>query len=73
MYAKILQKLLQEFFLTKGRGPMNALEWSKLRKQAMELAAESGNDPITGTKIQSTPKSLMDTKDLLKIYPQKTF
>jgi hypothetical protein len=65
MYAKILQKLLQNFFLTMGRAPITPNEWSKLRKQAMELAAESGNDPITGTKIQSTPKSLMDTtKDL---------
>ena len=61
MYAKVLQKLLQEFFLSKGRGPMNAFEWSKLRKQAMQLAGEGGKDPITGLTIRSAPKSLMDT------------
>ena len=60
-YARVLQKLLQEFFLSKGRGPMNAVEWSKLRKQAMELAAQGGKDPITGLTIRSAPKSLMDT------------
>ena len=31
----------------------------------MELAKQTGNDPITGGRIQSAPKSLMDTtKDL---------
>ena len=62
MYARVLQKLLQEFFLSKGRGPMNAFEWSKLRKQAMELAAEGGKDPITGTKIRSAIKPLASSK-----------
>jgi len=61
-YARVLQKLLQEFFLSKGRGPMNAVEWSKLRKQAMELAGEGGKDPITGTTIRSAPKSLTSSK-----------
>ena len=65
MYGKILQKLLQNFFLTMGRAPITPNEWSKLRKQAMELAKQTGNDPITGGRIQSAPKSLMDTtKDL---------
>ena len=62
MYARVLQKLLQEFFLSKGRGPMNAFEWSKLRKQAMELAAQGGKDPITGTRIQSAIKPLASSK-----------
>ena len=53
MYAKVLQKLLQEFFLSKGRGPSNAVEWSKLRKKAMELAGQGGKDPITGTTLKS--------------------
>ena len=52
MYGKILQKLLQEFFLTMGRAPITPNEWSKLRKQAMELAKQTGNDPITGGRIQ---------------------
>jgi hypothetical protein len=64
-YARVLQKLLQEFFLSKGRGPMNAFEWSKLRKQAMQLAGEGGKDPITGLTIRSAPKSLMDTSKSL--------
>ena len=65
MYAKILQRLLQNFFLTMGRAPITPNEWSRLRKQAMELARKEGGDPITGAKIGTPPKSLMDTtKDL---------
>ena len=65
MYAKILQRLLQRFFLVEGRAPISAAEWSKLRRQAMELARKEGGDPITGSRIQSAPKSFMDTtKDL---------
>ena len=65
MYGKILQRLLQNFFLTMGRAPITPMEWSKLRKQAMELARKEGGDPITGAKIGAPPKSLMDTtKDL---------
>ena len=37
-YARIFQKLLQDFFLTMGRAPGTPNEWSKLRRQAMELA-----------------------------------
>ena len=48
MYGKILQKLLQNFFLTMGRAPSSAAEWSKLRRQAMELARkEEGIPSIT--------------------------
>ena len=65
MYAKILQRLLQRFFLVEGRAPISAAEWSKLRRQAMELARKEGGDPITGTKIQAQPKLPFDTtKDL---------
>ena len=65
MYAKIFQKLLQRFFLTQGRAPISAAEWSKLRRQAMELARKEGGDPITGTKISPQPKLPFDTtKDL---------
>ena len=48
MYAKILQRLLQRFFMTRGRAPSSAAEWSKLRKQAMELARKEGGETITG-------------------------
>jgi hypothetical protein len=48
MYAKILQRLLQRFFMTMGRAPISAAEWSKLRRQAIELARKEGGDPITG-------------------------
>ena len=65
MYGKILQRLLQNFFLTMGRAPITPNEWSRLRKQAMELARKEGGDPITGAGIGTPPKSLMDTtKDL---------
>ena len=65
MYAKILQRLLQNFFVTMGRAPLTPNEWSKLRRQAMELARKEGGDPITGTKIQAQPKLPFDTtKDL---------
>ena len=64
-YAQILQRLLQNFFVTMGRAPLTPTEWSKLRARAMNLARKEGGDPITGSKIQSQPKSLMDTtKDL---------
>ena len=63
-YAQILQRLLQRFFMTMGRAPVTPNEWSKLRKQAMELARKEG-DPITGAKIQAQPKLPFDTtKDL---------
>ena len=54
MYAKILQKLLQRFFVTMGRAPSSAAEWSKLRRQAMELARkEEGIPSVTkNTTIQ---------------------
>ena len=71
-YAKILQKLLQEFFLIRGRAPISATEWSKLRRKAMELARREGGDPITGprtptinTKIDPHPQLPFDiSKDL---------
>ena len=47
-YARIFQKLLQNFFVTMGRAPSSAAEWSKLRRQAMELAKkEEGIPSIT--------------------------
>ena len=54
MYAKILQRLLQRFFVTMGRAPVSAAEWSKLRRQAMELARkEEGIPSVTkNTTIQ---------------------
>ena len=54
MYAKILQRLLQRFFMTMGRAPVSAAEWSKLRRQAMELARkEEGIPSVTkNTTIQ---------------------
>ena len=48
MYAKILQRLLQRFFVTMGRAPLTPKEWSKLRARAMELARkEEGIPSIT--------------------------
>ena len=61
MYGKILQRLLQNFFVTMGRAPITPMEWSKLRRQAMELARKEGGDPITGAKIQAQPKLPFDT------------
>ena len=54
MYAKIFQGLLQRFFVTMGRAPVSAAEWSKLRRQAMELARkEEGIPSVTkNTTIQ---------------------
>ncbi|SVD61625.1 uncharacterized protein METZ01_LOCUS414479, partial [marine metagenome] len=48
-----------------GRAPLTPNEWSKLRKQAMELARKEGGDPITGAKISPQPELPFDTtKDL---------
>ena len=44
-YAQILQRLLQRFFMTMGRAPSSAAEWSKLRRQAMELARKEEGIP----------------------------
>ena len=64
-YAQILQRLLQRFFVTMGRAPLTPNEWSKLRKQAMDLARKEGGDPITGAKISPQPELPFDTtKDL---------
>ena len=60
MYAKIFQKLLQNFFLTRGRAPMTPNEWSKLRRQAMELARKEGGDPITGLPSISSKTTIED-------------
>ena len=67
MYAKILQRLLQRFFLTMGHAPISAAEWSKLRRQAMELARKEEGIPsvtknttiqdlMTGPHISDGPK-----------------
>ena len=45
MYAKIFQKLLNNFFVTMGRAPLTPNEWSKLRRQAMELARKEEGIP----------------------------
>ena len=37
MYKRILQSLLKNFFVTKGRAPVSAAEWSKLRKEALDI------------------------------------
>ena len=59
-YARIFQKLLQNFFLTMGRAPMTPNEWSKLRRQAMELARKEGGDPITGLPSISSKTTIQD-------------
>ena len=83
MYAKILQRLLQSFFLTRGRAPISAAEWSKLRRQAMELARkEEGIPSITkNTTIQDLMTGPHMSDGLKgqriwicpKIYPQQAF
>ena len=50
MYAKILQRLLQRFFVTMGRAPSTPNEWSKLRRQAMELARKEEGIPSVTSK-----------------------
>ena len=54
MYAKILQRLLNNFFVTMGRAPLTPKEWSKLRARAMELSRkEEGIPSVTkNTTIQ---------------------
>ena len=59
-YARIFQKLLQNFFVTMGRAPMTPNEWSKLRRQAMELARKEGGDPITGLPSISSKTTIQD-------------
>ena len=49
-YAQILQRLLQRFFMTMGRAPVSAAEWSKLRRQAMELARKEEGIPSITSK-----------------------
>ena len=67
MYAKILQGLLQRFFVTMGRAPLTPNEWSKLRRQAMDLARKEEGIPsvtknttlqdlMTGPHIIDGPK-----------------
>ena len=59
-YARIFQKLLQNFFVTMGRAPSTPMEWSKLRRQAMELARKEGGDPITGLPSISSKTTIED-------------
>jgi len=49
-YAKILQGLLQKFFVTMGRAPITPAEWSKLRRQAMELSRKQEGIPSITSK-----------------------
>ena len=67
MYAKILQRLLNNFFVTMGRAPITPKEWSKLRARAMELARKEEGIPsvtknttiqdlMTGPHISDGPK-----------------
>jgi hypothetical protein len=41
MYKRILQSLVKNFFVTKGRAPSTAMEWAKLRARARALAGET--------------------------------
>ena len=59
-YARIFQKLLQNFFVTMGRAPSTPMEWSKLRRQAMELSRKEGGDPITGLPSISSKTTIED-------------
>ncbi len=67
MFYKILQKLVRQFFMSKGRAPRSAMEWQQLRARARELAAEQGGIPsitskttiddlMTGPHISEGPK-----------------
>ena len=49
-YAQILQRLLQRFFMTMGRAPLTPKEWSKLRRQAMELSRKEEGIPSLTSK-----------------------
>ena len=41
MYKRILQSLIKNFFVTRGRAPSTAMEWAKLRARARALAGET--------------------------------
>ena len=49
-YGKILQGLLQHFFVTMGRAPGTPKEWAKLRAKAMELARKEEGIPSVTSK-----------------------
>ena len=49
-YAQLLQRLLQRFFMTMGRAPGTPKEWSKLRRQAMELSRKEEGIPSITSK-----------------------
>ena len=50
MFYQILQKLVRQFFLSKGRAPRSAMEWQQLRARARELASEQGGIPSIKSK-----------------------
>jgi hypothetical protein len=67
MFYQILQKLVRQFFLSKGRAPRSAMEWQQLKSRARELVSEQGGIPsitskttiddlMTGPHISDGPK-----------------
>jgi len=67
MFYQILQKLVRQFFMSKGRAPRSAMEWQQLRARARELVAKEGGIPsitskttiddlMTGPQISEGPK-----------------
>ena len=67
MFYQILQKLVRQFFMAKGRAPRSAMEWQQLRARARELVSEQGGIPsitskttiddlMTGPHISDGPK-----------------
>ena len=50
MFYQILQKLVRQFFLSKGRAPRSAMEWQQLKARARELVSEQGGIPSITSK-----------------------
>ena len=50
MYAKIFQRLMQNFFVTMGRAPLTPNEWAKLRARARQMAAQTEGIPEVTSK-----------------------
>ena len=50
MFYQILQKLVRQFFLSKGRAPRSAMEWQQLKARARELVAKEEGIPSVASK-----------------------
>ena len=57
MYKQILQGLLKNFFVTKGRAPITLKEWAKLKNQAKSIVKQREKTaPFEGFTPKMVPK-----------------